>query len=359
MLKPKALKKGDQVGIVSLSSGILGEVWNKHSLTLGIKRLESFGLTPVFMKNSLKGADYLRNHPEARAEDLKEAFLNSKIKGVICAIGGDDTYRLIPYLLDDKEFVAAVKKSPKLFTGYSDTTINHLMFYLLGMTTYYGPNFICDLAELDCEMLPYTKKAFQSYFGEEESLEITSSEIWYEERLDFSEEVVGISRTVHTEKHGYELLQGTENFRGRLLGGCLESLYDLLKGGRYVEEKEVCERYGLFPKLEEWKGKILFIETSEEKPTPERFERELLALKEKKIFSVVSGVLVGKPQDEVFYEEYKDILVKVIENKEVPVLYNVNFGHAHPKCVLPYGIETIVDYKNKKITFAEPLFSSK
>ena len=33
--------------------------------------------------------------------------------------------------------------------------------------------------------------------------------------------------------------------------------------------KDVCEKYGLFPTKEEWSGKILFIETCEEKPTPE------------------------------------------------------------------------------------------
>lgn len=53
------------------------------------------------MPNSLKGIDYLSKHPEKRAEDLKGAFLGPSIKGIICAIGGgDDTYRLLPYLMD-------------------------------------------------------------------------------------------------------------------------------------------------------------------------------------------------------------------------------------------------------------------
>lgn len=61
----------------------------------------------------------------------------------------------------------------------------------------------------------------------------------------------------------------------------MESLYDVLTNSRYEDEKEVCERYDLFPNKEEWIGKILFIETCEEKPTPELFEREVLLLKEK------------------------------------------------------------------------------
>ena len=94
---------------------------------------------------------------------------------------------------------------------------------------------------------------------------------------------------------------------------------------------------------------ILFIETCEEKPVPEQFEKEIAILKEKGVFDVVSGVLVGKPQDEVYYDEYKNILVKVVNNPDLPIVYNVNFGHAMPRCALQYGAVAKVDMKQKKI----------
>lgn len=122
-----------------------------------------------------------------------------------------------------------------------------------------------------------------------------------------------------------------------------------LSSETYEDEKEVCERYDLFPNKEEWVGKILFIETCEEKPTPELFEREVLLLKEKGVFDVVKGVLVGKPQDEAYYQEYKDILIRVIDNEKLPIVYNVNFGHAMPRCALQYGAVAKVDMKQKKI----------
>lgn len=345
----KKLRKGDKVAIVSLSSGMLGEAFCSHNIEIGVKRLREYGLEPSFMPNSLKGIEYLKANPKARAKDLKDAFMDDSIAGIICAIGGDDTYRLLPYLLEDEEFIDAVHKSPKLFTGFSDTTINHLMFYKLGLSTYYGPNFICDLAEISDEMLPYSKKAFESYIEGNEYREITSSEIWYQERTDFSKEAVGTERISHREEHGFELLQGKECFEGRLLGGCLESLYDILTTTRYEDEKAVCEKYGLFPDIEEWKEKILFIETCEEKPVPEQFEKEIAILKEKGVFDVVSGVLVGKPQDEAYYDEYKNILVKVVNNLDLPIVYNVNFGHATPRCTLQYGAVARVDMKRKII----------
>lgn len=83
------------------------------------------------------------------------------------------------------------------------------------------------------------------------------------------------------------------------------------------------------------------------------FEQELIALKEKGVFDVVSGILVGKPQDEAYYEEYKYMLQKVINNENVSIVYNVNFGHATPRCTLPYGVEARVDMGQKKIFFGK------
>ena len=90
--------------------------------------------------------------------------------------------------------------------------------------------------------------------------EIASSEVWYEERTDFSRAAAGTDRISHKEVRGYELLQGKKVFEGRLLGGCLESLYDILTTTRYADEKAVCEKYGIFPPREEWTGKILKVD---------------------------------------------------------------------------------------------------
>lgn len=357
MRKPKCLVKGDKVAVISMSSGMLGEDFAKHELDLGLKRIKEFVLVPVLMPNALKGIEHLRNHPEDRAQDLKAAFYDTSIKGIICVIGGDDTYKTLPYLLEDKDFINAVQNNPKLFTGFSDTTVNHLMFYKLGLGTFYGPNFVCDLAELDKEMLPYTKKAFLKYFENPNEQYIESSKVWYEERTDFSMDATGTSRIEHLEENGFEVLQGKGKFKGRLLGGCLESFYDILTNTRYEDEKAICEKYEIFPTLNEWKNKILFLETCEEKPKPEEFEKELLTLKNTGIFNVISGIIVGKPQDEKYYEEYKEIYCRTIENKDLPIIYNVNFGHAYPRCIIPYGIETEVDLDKKVITLKEAIFS--
>ena len=45
---------------------------------------------------------------------------------------------------------------------------------------------------------------------------------------------IGVKRL---KEHGFELLQGKDCFEGRLLGGCLESLYNILTTTRYEDEK--------------------------------------------------------------------------------------------------------------------------
>ncbi len=359
MNKPYNLVKGDKVAIVSLSRGLLGMPFCKHELDLGIKRLKEYGLEPVMMDNTLKDMDYLAIHPEARASDLKEAFSDKSIKGIICAIGGNDTYRLIPYLMDDEKFKESVKNNPKIFIGFSDSTINHLVLNKLGLRTFYGPCFMADIAELDKQMLPYTKKYFDKLFLNEECFEIKSSDIWYSDREQYSSDQLGVPRKSHQEIHGYEVLNGKGKITGKLYGGCIESLYNTMVNKRHNDEVNIIEKYKILPPLKEWQDKILFLETSEEKPTPKEIEKMLLEFKNRGILDSVKGIIIGKPIDEKYYEEYKEIYKKVFLNLKTPVLYNVNFGHSVPRCLLPYGAEATVNYDQKTITINEPILEKR
>ena len=96
------------IAIVSLSSGIIGEDFVKHELEIGIKRLRDFGLDVRFMPHALMGIEHVQNHPDERAEDLLQAFRDPEIDMILCAIGGDDTYRLLPYLFSNGELADAV-----------------------------------------------------------------------------------------------------------------------------------------------------------------------------------------------------------------------------------------------------------
>ena len=371
MIKPKPLQKGDKVAVISLSSGILGEPCCAHEKELGIKALRRYGLEPVFTEHALMGNDYIMSHPETRAADLKAAFLDGSVKGIICAIGGIETFRTFPYLMEDEEFKQAVRQHPKFFLGFSDTTNNHFMFRRLGLQTFYGQAFMCDLAELSGDMLPYSKTQFDSCFEPYHGRKITPSEVWYEERTDFSAAALGTMPVPRREERGYELLQGSPVFEGELLGGCIDSMGEMLMTDNierygellseefekcpqlredFAKQAEITGKYSIFPSAEEWKGKILFAETSEVMPAPEMLAEYLSALKKAGVFDNVSGIIAGKPMNEKYYEEYKSVWSDIVNNSELPILYNVNFGHSAPRAILPYGAMAHVDAGKQEIT---------
>ena len=336
------------IGIVSLSRGILGEDFMKHEVEIGLRRLKSLGLEVKFMPNAMKGLEYIEAHPEKRAEDLLEALRDPEIDMILCAIGGDDTYRLAPYLFDNEELIKAA--CDKVFLGFSDTTLNHFMLHKAGMKSFYGQAFLPDICELSTDMLPYTRKYFEELIATGTIKEIRPSDIWYEQRESFGTDQIGVSLPQHINS-AFELLQGPSKFSGKILGGCIDSMYDMFDGERYSDMPSICEKYHLFPDTEDWKGRILLLESSEEKMPPEKYRKALEYLKERGVFGTVSGVMVGKPMDGSFEEEYKELLVEVIDDPQLPVLCNINIGHALPHCIMPFGVECKVNADEQVIRF--------
>ena len=342
MLKPQRLQKGDKVAIVSLSRGMLGEKMFIHKYELAKKRLEEeYGLEVMAMPNALKGIDYLYQHPKARAQDLMDAFMNPEIKGVFNAIGGDDTIRLLPYIDFD-----VLRNNPKIFTGFSDTTTNHFMMYKAGLVSYYGLSVMGNIAEY-VAINEYTKELMEkTIFFPQDTLEIKCSEYcsyekdtvwWMEENMG-----VQIPRYPNT---GYEILQGKGKVTGELLGGCIDVFPELLGTS-------------LWPSVEEWKGKLLLIETSEVDMPEMVLSWFLRNLHAQGILHVINGIVVGKPAFEDKIEKYKKVYEQVVAIEaglpDLPILYNVNVGHAYPIGVFPLGLQYEIDCDNKKFTLLEP-----
>ena len=119
------------VALVSLSAGTIGEDFVKHEVNIGLKRLEQFGLNVKIMPHAMKGIEYVKNHPKERANDLLAAICDEEVDMILCAIGGDDTYRLLPYLFKNNELKEAIEKGVVIITGGpgtgKTTTINTII----------------------------------------------------------------------------------------------------------------------------------------------------------------------------------------------------------------------------------------
>ena len=336
--KPNMLKRGDKVALVSLSWGGAGDIGIQWRYQQGKERLEQiFGLEVIEMKYTLAGTEYIYNHPEKRAEDLMNAFQDNSIKGIIACIGGIESIRMLPYIDFD-----IINKNPKVFMGYSDTTTTHLFCYKAGISSIYGPTLLVDFAE-NVSMHQYTVEHIEkTLFRSEVIGKIEPAPEWTSEYLPWDVNNKLIQRKSKLNQ-GYELLQGKGRVQGRLIGGCFE-VFDMLRGTE------------IFPKVEDFKDSILFLETSEDKPPAWFIECGLRNYGISGILNNIKGMIWGKPQDEDYYEEYKAAISKVMNEfgkEDMPILVNMNFGHTEPKICLPYGALAEIDCAETSFTILE------
>lgn len=339
LIKPAKLQPGDKVATISLSWGGAGDRDILWRYEVGKKRLqEEFGLEVIEMPNTLKGSEYLYNHPEKRAEDLMAAFSDPSIKGIFSCIGGTESVRMLPFIDYD-----VIRNNPKVFIGYSDSTVTHFICQKAGVSSFYGASILAEFAE-NVQMLDYTKHWVQKTLFDNTAIgKIEPSTVWTSEYLPWEEKNRSIQRKLHTNA-GYELLQGQGKVQGRLIGGCMEVM-EMLKGTE------------VWPDLNAWTDGILFFETSEDKPDPTYVEYWLRNYGTIGILQSVKGIIFGKPYDNLYYEEYKEALIKVVREElklvDLPILYNMNFGHTAPMCVMPYGAMAEIDCEEKSFSILE------
>lgn len=338
LVKPKKLQPGDRVATVSPSWGGAGDPELRWRYEQGIKRLEDvFGLEVVPMPNTLKGSDFSYENPQARAEDLMMAFKDKSIKGIFATIGGEDSIRLLPYIDFD-----VIRENPKIFMGYSDVTISHLFCHKAGLSSFYGPAILTDFAE-NVEMDPYTiEMVNRTLFSNGIIGDIQPAKEWTSEFLNWVESNKNQRRKMK-QNTGYELLQGSGVVKGQLIGGCIEVL-EFAKGTE------------LWPDKDSWNDCILFFETSEEKPQPSLIKYWLRNYAAQGILQKAKGIIFGKPQDETYYDEYKEVIQQVMteyELENLPILYNLNFGHTEPKFILPYGAMAEINCDEKTFKILE------
>ncbi|AUD64051.1 LD-carboxypeptidase [Tenericutes bacterium MO-XQ] len=335
LIKPKKLNPGDTVAAVSLSWGGAGDPNITWRYDLAKKRLkELFDINLVEMPHTLKSPEFVYNHPKERAMDLMAAFKDPNVKAIFSTIGGDDSIRMLPYIDFD-----VIKNNPKIFIGYSDTTVTHFMCLKAGISSFYGPSLLAEFAE-NVTMHDYTLKHLEkSLFDTSIIGEIKPSSYWIDQHLRWDASNKDIKRH-QAPNEGYELLQGKDIVRGRLIGGCIEVL-EMIKGTT------------LWPSLNEWNDTILFLETSEEKPTPDYIEYWLRNYGAIGILDRIKGIVIGKPFEMKYYDEYKQSILKIVRDeyklKDLPILYNLNFGHTAPMITIPYGAKATIDCEKKTL----------
>ena len=342
MIKARKLSPGDRVAAISLSWGGPGEF--PHRYEAGKRQLqEEFGLEVVETRHALRDPGWLHENPRARAEDLMEAFEDESVSGIVSTIGGDDSIRLLPYLDPD-----VFRSNPKVFLGYSDTTVTHLALFGAGLVSFYGPSVMAGFAE-NAGMFPYTVSSVRRTLFSPDPVGVVgpNPDGWTAEELDWAVPENQEKRRRLNPREGWRFLQGGGVARGRLLGGCLEIL-ELLRGTE------------AWPGEDAWRGAIMFLETSEEAPSPTVVARALRVYAAMGILEELSGIIFGRPGGDVpveRFDEYEEAILGVVVGEEglgdLPLVTRMDFGHTDPMFVLPYGVEAEIDCGEERFSIVE------
>ncbi|MDE0685831.1 MAG: LD-carboxypeptidase [Candidatus Poribacteria bacterium] len=342
-IKPKILRPGSRIAAISLSWGGPGTVPYRYEI--GKRQFEEeFGVTVVETEHALRDADWLAKNPEARADDLMAAFVDETIDGIISTIGGEDSIRTLPYIDSD-----LIRKNPKVFMGFSDTTISHAACFKAGIVSFYGPSFMAGFAE-NGGMFPYMVDSVRRTLFSAEPIGVIEPNRteWTVEYLPWENpENQSIRRKLNPCKD-WRFHQTDGSVEGQLFGGCVDVL-DWLRGTDYFSAA-----------AGDLQGAVLFLETSEEGLPPSFLTRFVRCLAAMDILDGLSGILLGRPGggvDPDTFAEYDDALCKTIREEfglnDMPIVTNMDFGHTDPMFVIPIGMTVRIDSAKREVAIDE------
>ncbi|MGC1685933.1 MAG: S66 peptidase family protein [Candidatus Acidiferrales bacterium] len=345
MIKPRALSRGDRIAAISLSSG-----WPNifpRAYRDGKRQLEeAFGVQVIESRHALADSEWLAAHPEARAVDLMEVLRDRSIHGIVSTIGGDDSIRMLPFL-----DLSVIHENPKIFIGYSDTTVTHFAFLKAGVTSFYGPSIMAGFDE-NGGVLPYTADSVRRMlFGSS----FTDSPIspnhdgWTCASFAWDDDKRNEKPRPLRRSSGWQWLQGAGCHRGHLVGGCLDVI-DWLRGTPVWPDESV------------WRDSIIFLEISEDAPSPSVVVKMLRALAATGALREARGILFGRPYgEEAMFDEYDGAFLQVLAELKLgslPIVTRMDFGHTDPKFVVPYGVEAEINCDAQHIRFLESATTS-
>ncbi|MBI2514855.1 LD-carboxypeptidase [Candidatus Wolfebacteria bacterium] len=338
--KPERLKQGDTVAIVSPSWG--GPSVFPHIYENGLKVLQEWGLRIKEFPTARMEAGFLRANRQIRAKDINDAFADPEVKAVFASIGGDDSVRILPFL--NKKIIA---NNPKILMGYSDISTLHVFANLQGLITFYGPSIMAGFSQMDSLPESFKNHVREILFEPKESYEYRPYQKYCDGYPDWAnKENLGKVNPLKSDD-GWHWLQGSAKVQGELFGGCIEVL-------------EMMKATDFWPSQDFWKGKIFFLETSEEKPSIHFVDHALRNYGMLGVFDRISGFIFSRARDysdekkKELEEKIVSIVAKEFGKPDLPVVANFDVGHTDPQLVLPLGVRAEIDCETKQVKLVEP-----
>src|SRR3954465_7873343 len=299
LLKPRALVKGDTIGVVATSYSPK-QGW----LMRGVRALERAGFGVILDSEIEKTRRFTRSEDVRRAESLMGMWLDPNIKAIIGGTGGYGAVRMLPHLEP-----AVFRLNPKSFVGYSDITALHLwLMRQCDLRAFHGPT-VDDLT-------PSMRDPSFSSLIDALTLPRPSTQLG----RDFAR----------------CLVPGTAT--GRLVGGNL-SLVQQTIGTNYQIDTS---------------GAILFLEETRDPMSV--VDERLVHLRAAGLMDNLAGIVIGQLSvDRSGEGDFEGFILDLVSDLGVPVLMDFPAGHENPNLTIPLGteVELVVDDTTGWISYAE------
>ena len=299
-IKPRALKPGDTIGVVSPASAI-----DREHLERGVAALKSMGFRVKVSRHALDRDGIVAGPDTARASELQAFFADPEVDAIFAARGGYGAGRILPMLDFD-----AIARTPKVFMGFSDATfILNALVGRASMVCFHGPMVAMDFARgLGESSLDHLRRLLAGEMG---SFELPARAA---------------------------LKAGVAE--GEVVGGCLSMVAATL-GTPYDPPFD---------------GAILFLEDTGEKAY--RIDRMLVQLGQAgvlgRVAAVVFGALRAPAGSEAEHRLISECIAEQAARLDCPVLSGIEVGHGSANFTIPFGVRARVDTAARTLGFLEP-----
>jgi muramoyltetrapeptide carboxypeptidase len=316
IIRPKALRPGDAVAIAPLSSQLDPDVLEMYRR--GVAEVEAMGF--VVKPSPLVGVEHSwwwgAARPKEVAADFNALLRDPEVRAIWSLVGGRFTFSY----LDEIDY-EAVLADPKPILGMSDIGVVNLAIHSrTGLVTFQADAILFGVGEW--HELPGDRHGRQADAYR---------------RVLTSTEPIGRLPALSTWETWRE-----GRAEGRLLGGLLH---------RFVRIQATPWRFS-----PEWfDGAILFLEDLNI-PTI-NFWHDLQVLRHSGAIDRIAGLLIGPVETIEIMDgapqTLREVVLDVLEDRDIPVIGNVNLGHAGPNLPLPLGVRAAMDADNLTLELLE------
>ena len=283
----------------------------------GVRNLEAFGLRVKLAPNIRAVLGGYAGTVSQRLADMHGMFLDREVEGLWVLRGGSGGAMLLPDLDYD-----LIRRHPKPFVGYSDTTSLHLgILRRAGVVTFHGPVASSTFSD-------YSAGNLRAVL-----MEPSATRVFEGARVNAERALNEKSFAPRTFRAG--------TAEGHLVGGNLAVLASLI-GTPYAPHT---------------KGGLLFLEEINE--APYRVDRMLTQLRQSGVLTAAAGVALGvftkcDPPDSEPSLTLAEVLDGQFRDSKVPAAYGFSFGHIPHQMTLPLGIRARIDAAERTLTLLEP-----